>query len=185
MDKAVKNTKIAIVVAIVIFIIMLIGIAFAYFSTTLSGSREYVIRVGSLDLNLTETNQLTLTNTIPTADSTGRSSTGFRFSLTNNASVNTDYTIYLDDVALSSGQTRLSDAYVRYNLTKNSSTSTARDLTAMGTNPNRVVDSGTIAPDATINYTLRLWLDYDATVAQASGKTFKAKLRVAAKQSAS
>ena len=53
----------------------------------------------------------------------------------------------------------------------------------MGSNPNRRVDFGTIAPDETINYTLRIWIDYDATVEEASGKTFKGKLRVVGSQS--
>ena len=48
----------------------------------------------------------------------------------------------------------------------------------MGVTPNRVVDSGEIGAKEVINYTLRLWIDYDATNEEAGGKVFKGKLRV-------
>ena len=67
-------------------------------------------------------------------------------------------------------------------LTKNEVAGDADNLSNMGANPNRVVDKGSIAVDETINYTLRIWIDYDATSEEASGKTFKGKLRVVATQ---
>ena len=57
-------------------------------------------------------------------------------------------------------------------LTKNEVAGDADNLSNMGANPNRVVDKGSIAVDETINYTLRIWIDYDATSEEASGKTF-------------
>ena len=74
------------------------------------------------------------------------------------------------------------DSAIRYSLTKNDEVFSAKNLTTMGSNPNRRVDFGTIGIDETINYTLRIWIDYDATTEEASGKTFKGKLRVVATQ---
>ena len=107
---------------------------------------------------------------------------GFNFSLVNEGNIETDYTIYLDDIALDEGETRMPDSAIRYSLTKNDVVGDADDLSNMGENPNRVVDTGSIAVDETINYTLRIWIDYDATTEEASGKTFKGKLRVVASQ---
>ena len=183
MKEAIKNNKKVIIISVAIILLLLIGIAFAYLVTTLHGEKEYAIRAGSLGLRLEESNELTLEKQIPLEDSEGQKLNGFNFSLVNEGNIDTDYTIYLDDIALSEGETRMPDSAIRYSLTKDSVVGNADDLSNMGANPNRVVDTGTIEPDQTINYTLRIWIDYDATTEEASGKTFKGKLRVVASQS--
>ena len=182
MKEALKNNKKFIIIGVFIIILLIIGIAFAYLRTTLYGEKEYVIRAGSLGLILEEDNELTLEKQIPIEDSEGMTLTGFDFRLINQAEIETDYTIYLDDIELDEGETRMPDSAIRYSLTKNEKAGSADDLSNMGVNPNRVVDSGSIAVDETINYTLRIWIDYDATTEEASGKTFKGKLRVEASQ---
>ena len=182
MKEALKNNKKFIIIGVFIIILLIIGIAFAYLRTTLYGEKEYVIRAGSLGLILEEDNELTLEKQIPIEDSEGMTLTGFDFRLINQAEIDTDYTIYLDDIPLEEGETRMPDSAIRYSLTRNSVVGSANDLANMGTDPNRIVDTGTIGVDETINYTLKIWIDYDATTEEASGKTFKGKLRVEASQ---
>ena len=182
MKEALKDNKKVIIIGVAIIILLLIGIAFAYLVTTLHGQEEYVLRAGTLNLELDDKNELTLSSQIPLEDKEGMSLEGFNFSLINNGKIETDYTIYLDDIALDEGQTRMPDSSIRYSLTKNEVVGDADNLSNMGANPNRVVDKGSIAVDETINYTLRIWIDYDATSEEAGGKTFKGKLRVVATQ---
>ena len=183
MKEAIKKNKKFIIIGLVIIILLLIGIAFAYLTTTLQGDKEYLVRAGTLDLVLEEGNELTLEKQIPLEDSEGMKLDGFNFSIVNNGKIDTDYTIYLDDMELSEGESRIPDSSIRYSLTRNDETFMTKNMTTMGSNPNRRVDFGTIAPDETINYTLRIWIDYDATTEEASGKVFKGKLRVVATQS--
>ena len=183
MKEAIKKNKKIIIIAIAIIVLLLIGIAFAYLTTTIFGEKEYIVRAGSLGLILEEDNELTLEKQIPIEDSLGMSLTGFDFRLINQGKIDTDYTIYLDDIPLEEGETRMPDSAIRYSLTRNDETFMTRNLTTMGSNPNRRVDFGSIGVDETINYTLRIWIDYDATTEEASGKTFKGKLRVVASQS--
>ena len=182
MKEAIKNNKKIIIIGIVIIVLLLLGIAFAYLTTTLHGDKEYLVRAGSLGLRLEESNELTLEKQIPLEDSEGMKLDDFNFSLINEGNIDTDFTIYLDDIELDEGETRMPDSAIRYSLTKDNVVGNASDLTSMGVNPNRVVDTGTVAVDETINYTLRIWIDYDATTEEASGKTFKGKLRVVATQ---
>ena len=182
MKEAIKNNKKIIIIGVAIIILLLIGIAFAYLVTTLHGQEEYVLRAGTLNLELDDKNELTLSSQIPLEDKEGMSLEGFNFSLINNGKIETDYTIYLDDIALDEGETRMPDSAIRYSLTKNEVVGSPDNLSNMGANPNRVVDKGSIAVDETINYTLRIWIDYDATSEEAGGKTFKGKLRVVATQ---
>ncbi len=174
--------KIIILGSVLLVILVALGITYAYLRTTLEGQKDYVIRAGTLDLILTEDNELTLEKQIPIEDSEGIALNGFNFSLTNEGNIDTDYTIYLDDIPLDEGETRIPDSAIRYSLTRNEEVIGPKDLTTMGSDPNRRVDFGTIAVDETINYTLRIWIDYDATKEEASGKTFKGKLRVVATQ---
>ena len=182
MKKAIKNNKKIIIIATAIIILLLLGIAFAYLVTTLHGEKEYIVRAGSLGLKLEESNELTLEKLIPIEDSEGMSLDGFNFSLVNDGNIDTDYTIYLDDIPLEEGETRMPDSAIRYSLTRNEEVLSTKNLTSMGANPNRRVDFGSVGVGETINYTLRIWIDYDATTEEASGKTFKAKLRVVATQ---
>ena len=182
MRNAIRKNRKLIVIGVAIILVLLIGISFAYLTTTLYGEKEYAIRAGSLGLKLEEGNELVLEKVIPIEDSEGMSLNGFNFSLVNEGNIDTDFTIYLDDMELSSGETRMPDSAIRYSLTKNSVVGNASDLSSMGSNPNRVVDTGSIEPKQTINYTLRIWIDYDATVEEAGGKTFKGKLRVEVSQ---
>ena len=182
MKEAIKNNKKFIIIGLIIIVLLLIGLAFAYLRTTLQGDKDYAIRAGTLNLTLTEGNELTLEKLIPLEDSEGMNLNGFNFSLTNEGNIDTDYTIYLDDIELDTNETRMPDSSIRYSLTRNDEVGDAKDLTSMGSNPNRRVDYGTISPDETVNYTLRIWIDYDATTEEASGKTFKGKLRVEATQ---
>ena len=183
MKQAIKDNKKIILISISIIVLLLIGIAFAYLVTTLYGEKEYIVRAGSLGLELEENNELTLEKLIPIEDSEGMALEGFNFSLVNNGNIETDYTIYLDDIPLDEGETRMPDSAIRYSLTRNDEVLSTKNLTSMGANPNRRVDFGSIGVGETINYTLRIWIDYDATTEEASGKTFKGKLRVVASQS--
>ena len=183
MKQAIKDNKKIILISISIIVLLLIGIAFAYLVTTLYGEEEYIVRAGSLGLKLEESNELTLEKVIPIEDSEGMALEGFNFSLVNNGNIETDYTIYLDDIPLDAGETRMPDSAIRYSLTRNDEVLSTKNLTSMGANPNRRVDFGSIGVGETINYTLRIWIDYDATTEEASGKTFKGKLRVVASQS--
>ena len=182
MKEAFKNNKKVIIIAVAIIVLLSLGITYAYLTTTLHGKEEYMVRAGSLGLRLEESNELTLEKQIPLEDSEGMKLDGFNFSLINEGNIDTDFTIYLDDIELDEGETRMPDSAIRYSLTKDNVVGNASDLTSMGVNPNRVVDTGTVAVDETINYTLRIWIDYDATTEEASGKTFKAKLRVETSQ---
>ena len=74
MKEAIKNNKKIIIIGVAIIILLLIGIAFAYLVTTLHGQEEYVLRVGTLNLELDDKNELTLSSQIPLEDKEGMSS---------------------------------------------------------------------------------------------------------------
>ena len=176
-----KKKVITIVISIVIILILALAISYAFFSTQLSGT-DQIVKVGELELVLDETSEgISLDNAIGISDSKGMSSTPSTFELRNNGNKAVDYTIYLDDNTISDTDTRIDDKYLKYNLNKNGIDSGATLLTKTGTNPNRVLDSGTIEGGRTNTYSLNLWITSDVD-GNYSGQVFSGKLRVEVSQ---
>ena len=124
---------------------------------------------------------INLDTAIGVSDSKGMSLTPSTFTLVNNGDKAVDYTIYLDDMEIDSTDTRIDDNFLKYNLNKNGTDSGATLLTRIGTNPNRVLDSGTIEGRETNTYSLNLWIT-DEVDGNYSGQVFKGKLRVEVSQ---
>ena len=193
MDKKDKRKKILKVSGLIGLFLIVFGLSYALFTITLNGTKKVKISTGRLELQLLDSNnnpiyitdqnnttsyEINLDNQVPVSDEVGLDTQAFEFKLKNSGSVKASYTIYLDDVALETGESRIDDQYIRYSLTKNGSEDEAKDLTDIGSNPNRKLDKGTIEADNTINtYTLKIWIAEDATN-EAMDKVFNATLRV-------
>ena len=177
-----KNKKVTvIIISILIIIILVLGLTFAYLRTELSGS-EQIVKVGTLDLVLNETSEgISLNNAIGLSDSKGMSTTPSTFELKNNGNKAVDYIIYLDDNTIGDNDTRIDDKYLKYNLNKNGEDSGASLLTSIGSNPNRILDMGTIEGGGTNKYSLNLWIS-DEVDGNYSGQVFSGKLRVEVSQ---
>ena len=173
-----KNKKvIIIVISILIILILLLVLSYAFFKTQLSGT-EGIVKVGELELVLNETSEgINLDNAIGLSDSEGLSLDSSTFKLINNGSKAVDYIIYLDDNTIGDTDTRIDDKYLKYNLNKNGKNTGPTLLTSVGSNKNRVLDSGTIEGKGTNEYSLNLWITSDVD-GNYSGQVFSGKLRV-------
>ena len=176
-----KKKIITIVISILIIIILIMALSYAFFRTQLSGT-DQVVKVGTLDLVLDETSEgISLDNAIGISDNKGMSTTPSTFKLINNGNKAVDYTIYLDDNTIGDTDTRIDDKYLKYNLNKNGLDSGATLLTKTGSNPNRVLDTGTIEGGGTNKYSLNLWIT-DEVDGNYSDQVFSGKLRVEVSQ---
>jgi len=142
-----------------------------------------VLKAGSLSLILNDENSVGINSekAVPMLDEVGKTLDPYHFTLENQGELPSDYTICLDDLDLEESETRMSDSFVKYQLTKDE-TKTMALLSTIGENPNRVLDSGTINGNTTITYDLRLWIDSD-TGNEVMGTTLRTKIRVVATQS--
>ena len=180
MENLRKNNKVLLVMLLALAIVI-IALTAAVFSYSKPGTVENKITLGKLELTLTEGNAITLNDTYPMTDDDGVKLTGFTFSLKNTGSTASTYSIYLDDVSVDSGDTRLNDKYIKYSFTKDSVVGAVKPLTDLGTNQQRVLDTGTIAKNITINYNLKLWVSSDID-ADIGGQVWKGKLRIEGEQ---
>lgn len=180
MDSLRRNNKV-LVVMLLALVIVAIALSMAIFSYRQTGIRENKLSVGKLKLTLAEGNAINLTEAYPITDEEGGKLSGFTFTLTNNGTASASYSIYLDNVTVDSGETKLDDKYIKYSLTKDTVVGDANFLTNLGNNQQRVLDSGTINQGSSINYDLKLWVTSSIS-GDISGNVWKGKLRIEGEQ---
>ena len=193
MDDKTRRKKVLQAVGLIGLFILIFGLSYAIFTVTLNGTKKVKIKTGRLELQLLDENNnditnpenagyvINLDNAVPVSDEEGLQSQAFTFKLKNNGTIPTKYTIYLDDVALDQNEERLDDQYIRYSLTKNGSSEEINNLTKIGSNPNRKLDSGLIKESEINTYTLKVWIKQYANN-NAMDKVFHATLRVEGSQ---
>jgi len=185
MKKWMREHKMSLFV-IVAAIVMLIGLSYAWLQITLRGEKEInIFAAGSLRLVLddTMTNGINITEAIPITDDEGKTLEEYTFTLENTGKVDSDYTIYLDDLDLPTDKTRMQDQFIKYYLVRDGKEIALDLLSTTGTNPDRILDSGSIESGEKFTYSLRMWIDQDATN-EVMDTVFKGQLRVKAMQKA-
>ena len=164
-------------------VVMLIGLSYAWLQLTLRGTKELtLIAAGTLYLELDDSMEggISISNAIPVSDAEGKEQTGYSFTLENKGKIDSNYTIYLDDLDLSEEQTRMDASFIRYSLVKDGKEESFL-LSQINEAGNKVLDIGNINPGEKYTYNLKLWIDKDASN-DVMGTAFKAQLRIEAIQ---
>ncbi len=124
---------------------------------------------------------INLEDAFPLTDIEGERTTPYTFTLENTSNIESEYSIYLDNLPLGSGEEQLEDNNIKYYLTREGEEFGYNLLSTTGANPDRVLASGMIPAHTKYTYTLRLWIDENATE-DIAGKVFKGQIRVEATQ---
>ena len=183
------------IIALAIALILLVGGTYAWLTLTLTGTKTTRIEAGTLSLELTdEANAISMESALPMSDTEGLATTPYTFTLKNNGTINSEYTIYLDkqgvdtDTAFDMPQNRI--AYTLTKVVKQKSTTTDGEDTVISTQTSEVkllsdvasddttyatldssfdndtLTSTPLTPDQYIEYELRLWIHQDATTSE-------------------
>jgi len=163
-------------------VVMLIGLSYAWLQLTLRGTKDLTLRAGNLSLVLDDSMEggISMDSVVPVTDEEGKSQDGYTFTLLNNGSIASSYTIYLDDLALDEGQERMSDAFIKMSLTKEGEEEVLL-LSQTVVDGKRVLDLGNIDAGSKYTYNLKMWIDENATN-EVMGTVFKGQLRIEAMQ---
>ncbi len=183
MKKFIKKHKMGIFIT-VSAIIMVIGLSYAWLQLTLRGNKELsILTSGKLELVLddTMTEGISVTNSVPITDDMGLEQKAYTFTLENKGTIDSDYTIYLDDLELTEDQTRMKDSFIKYELVKNGERVNLDLLSTTGEHPNRVLDKDIISAKDKYTYSLKIWIDSNATN-EVMNTTFKGQLKIEAMQ---
>ena len=151
--------KIAMLLTLLGVTSIVIGTTFAIYENTINAGKSQVIKTGVVNFTLTEsTNGLVLDNLQELTDYEGMAQeTFYEFTIKNTGNTITDYEISLVDKPNSSYTgTILNEKYIKVGLLKNNSKEIIVNLKEV----NRLIDKVTLDVEDTVNYKLRLWLDF-------------------------
>ena len=154
-----KGIKISIILTLIGVVSLVTGITFAIYENTINAGKSQVIKTGIVNFTLTEsTNGLVLDNLQELTDYEGMAQeTFYEFTIKNTGNTITDYEISLVDKPNSSYTgTILNEKYIKVGLLKNNSKEIIVNLKEV----NRLIDKVTLDVEETVNYKLRLWLDF-------------------------
>ena len=154
-----KGIKISIILTLIGVVSLVTGITFAIYENTINAGKSQVIKTGIVNFTLTEsTNGLVLDNLQELTDYEGMAQEEYyEFTIKNTGDTKTDYEISLVDKPNSSYTgTILNEKYIKVGLLKNNS----KEIIVNLKDVNRLIDKVTLDVEDTVNYKLRLWLDF-------------------------
>ena len=203
MEESRKKEIIISVVAILVLIVAVVGVTYAAFTFTGTGSVENTITTGTITFNYTEdTNGISLVNAQPIADSVGKVLTEsddtngveqgyFDFTVSSNASGNSAINYEVYGVNASPEEVALDPQYVKVYLTDGDTNETAMTgytgvvptfntlITAESDATAKRLYYGTFNGTDSQKFRLRIWVSEDYNVNDIS-KTFIMKVNVKA-----
>ena len=151
--------KIAMLLTLLGVTSIVIGTTFAIYENTINTNKNHIIKTGVVNFTLTEsTNGIVLNNLQELTDYEGMAQEEYyEFTIKNTGNTITDYEISLVDKPNSSYTgTILNEKYIKVGLLKNNSKEIIVNLKEV----NRLIDKVTLDVEDTVNYKLRLWLDF-------------------------
>ena len=182
-----KNKKIWIIGGLVLCLVAVIGITFAFFSTGGTQDTANTFTSGCLNIELTDnSSSINLTNTYPISDVEGVDSTSYDFTIRNTCDTPTNYSINLE--SLNQVSNSLNADYIKVSLSSDTfdnvisklSDNTVATPELDGAYEAYTLYTASLGANETKTYHLKLWIDYDATVEQAANKTYSSKINVIA-----
>ena len=187
MDELEKNkNKRKIYISLLVSVICIIGVSYAFFVLYLRQSdNNAVTALTCFNTTLTEENSaINLTDEYPITDEDGLKKTPFTFKITNNCSSYVKAYITLDPLKEGTSNYILSK-YMKANVSAKGSTGGTsliignQDTKVLENKDNGfIVKEVLLSPNASKEYDLRIWIDYDTTKEQASGMTYLSQVVV-------
>ena len=169
-----KDKKIIVlIVLILISIIALIGSSYALLTKSFK-SEKLSMQVGTLKVDFTEGNAITMNNAMPMTDENGMNTTPYTFTITNSGDVDAYYTVSNEEELANTLDTN----YLKMRLTGSDGyDSGIKRLKDLGTSTYRMVDERALLKSKSVTYKLYLWISSDAGN-DIQNKIYKSKIVV-------
>ena len=177
-----KENKILLGIITLSFVVLL-GSSYAWYNVTIASDKKYTIKAGTMELLLQDhKDNVTLVNAVPQKDEIGIKNKAYTFTVTNTGSINSRYSVYLEDIDLTVGTSRMSDHVLKYALNTGDLSVHNGYLSSLeNISGKRKLVSGELNPNASVTYSLRIWIAEEAT-SEISGQEFITKLSIEGRQ---
>ena len=184
-----KKTLILSILGVLVLVIAVVGVSFAMYSFSATGTTENVIQTGSVSVKYENESEINLTNQYPMTDALGIAQEGennvleFDVNATIAGAINIQYDLALDQIAYTDEEgntvTTLTDNDIKFVLIKTVDGGTATyeqgsetegvTFASVATNSEEaydyidsyVIDSGLFTETSSVHYVLKAWLNED------------------------
>ena len=169
---------------LVITIVLAFSASYALFRFNVTKNTNFKLTLGTLELVIKDTtteDKFVLTNVVPMKDETALEQKGYTFTLTNTGTIDSYYSVYLDDILLDNAGNRLENSYIRINLLNEKTGLISTKYYSELTDEEGLLENGFLKVGESITYTFHMWLKYDAGN-EAQNKYFATQIRVVGTQ---
>ena len=169
---------------LLVAVIVALSTSYAMFRFNVTKNTNFKLALGTLELTIKDTtteDKFILKNTVPTKDDVALGEDGYKFTLTNTGTIDSYYSIYLDDILLSDAGERLDNSYIRFNLLNESNNQSNTSSLSSYSSDNRLITNGFLKKGESVTYILRMWVNYEAGN-EAQNKYFATQIRVVGTQ---
>ncbi len=160
--------------------LLAVGISYAWWRLSFVQDKANTAVSKCLKLELAnQSNEINLTNMYPISDEEGRALTPLTFTLKNTCSMSAKYTLNLEMLEGTTLNSNYLAVLVNNKDIKLLSSYNTATTVVKGSTESRTLDTGTLAPNGSKDYSISLWMDKSVTLSDDSqNKTFKSKVVV-------
>ena len=175
-----RKSKLSLIILGLFIILTSIGLSYAYWKFSLTGDKTNNATSGCFNIELTDQKDgINLTNAYPITDAEGLKLKPFSFTLRNTCSIFAHYYVNLEMLE----GTTLNSKWVATKVNSDAITTLDQYKTTTpaisGSTESRTIAEGYLGADDSVDYTLSLWMDEDATINDdVMNKVFKSKVVV-------
>lgn len=179
-----NKKKTMIIIAIIILVISVIGLSYAFWSIRLTQTGNNKILTQCFNLSLTnEQNKIQLENGYPITDEEGKKLTPYSFTITNTCDLFASYVVQLEITDTSTLPTQYIRTMINDEKILNlNEYEESTEHVNTNTKETRILAKGSLSKGESKDFTFRLWIDSDVTqeTSDAIGKKISAKIAVIA-----
>ena len=168
-------------ISISLGLIMLLGIGVSYSLWNISVSQDTTNLAESKCFDLSISNQednINLDNAYPISNDKGKGLTPYTFTVTNTCDITTEYSVNLEVLKGSTLSSKFIDVMMNDNNVRLLADLNGADKLNSDSVESRRLGTGYLKSNESVDYTLRLWIDYNTTLEDLNNeiKTFKSKI---------
>ena len=177
-----KKKKLIVILGIIVITFMVIGVSYAYYIKTFSQVNSNIVKTKCLNLNISnEKNDIKLEEQFPIPDSEGKKLTPYQFTITNTCEQFISYNVNLEALDGTTMDSKAIKVMVNNEAPVNLATLDTAQTSIDNSVEARTLATGSLGSGDSVDYALRLWMDYGDSIDLSSmDKVFNSKVVVTA-----
>ena len=178
-----KNKKtILIILSILIVLGLFLGVYYAYYIKSINQEESNIVKTKCLNFSLTnEKNDINLDEQYPIPDTECRKLTPYQFTITNTCEQFISYNVNLESLEATTMDSSAVKVMINNEASVNLSTLESTSVPIDTSKDSKILATGSLGSSDSVDYALRLWMDYGDTVDTSSmNKVFESKVVVTA-----